>query len=168
MGVVVGISITSCNKEQADMVRPIPFMHTTHIKKYEIKNCGTCHINDKDGKFLGLPTVGKCTTCHSRDGELTNNDHMAPRKKTMFDFYTDKDRPWISRAKNPDLVYYSHKVVVNAKLPDGKMKSRCEGCHGDKADYKGIAKLKGKNLMDQCIECHDSFKIDKTCAFCHK
>ncbi len=168
MGLVVVISIDSCGKVEADTVPPVPFIHETHVEKYEIKDCGTCHMNYKDEEFIGLPFVGTCTACHSRDGELTDTDHMAPRKKTMFDFFTDNDRPWSSRAKNPDLVYYSHKVVVNAKLPDGRVKSRCETCHGDKADPPGIAKLKGEMLMDQCNDCHAAYKINKTCTFCHK
>ncbi|MBP7734377.1 MAG: cytochrome c3 family protein [Spirochaetes bacterium] len=167
IGLVIGISMKSCNYAQADEATPIPFIHKTHIEEYGIKNCGTCHKYDKIGRFQGLPTIGECTACHSRDGELINKDHMSPRKKTMFDAYTDKDRPWTSRAKKQELVYYSHKVAASATMADGSIKLRCVSCHGDKATPAAATKLEGKQLMDQCMDCHAARKLVNACVFCH-
>ncbi len=162
------ISKKSCNDiMQADAAKPIPFMHKTHVEKYDIKDCTTCHKYDDNGRFQGLPTIGECTACHDRNGELTNNDHNSPRKKTMFDSYTDKDRPWTSWAKQPDLVYFSHKVVMTAKFEDGRMKSRCESCHGDKARSTDTSMIKGKMLMGQCMDCHTAFGLSNKCTVCH-
>ncbi len=162
------LSKTSCSDiMQADAAKPIPFMHKTHIENYDIKDCGTCHKYDDNGRFLGLPSIGDCTVCHDRNGELTNNDHKSPRKKSMFDAYNDKDRPWTSWAKQPDLVYFSHKVVMTAQFPDGRKKSRCESCHGDKASSTNTGMLKGKMLMGQCMDCHTAHNLSNACAVCH-
>lgn len=164
-----GIITTSCNNtKQANAVEKISFSHKTHVEKYNIKDCGACHKYDANKTFRGLPAIGECTVCHDRNGKLTSEDHMAPRKKTMFDSYTDKDRPWVSRAKDQQLLYYSHKVAWTAQLADGKTKLKCEQCHGDKALSTGTAKLKGEKLMEQCIECHTSFKMNNQCDVCHR
>ena len=163
-----GISKKSCNNiMQADAVKSIPCMHKTHIEKYDISDCETCHKYDENGRFQGLPTVGECTQCHARDGQLTNNDHKSPRRKSMFDSFKDTDKPWTSWAKQPDLVYFSHKVVMTAKFEDGKLKARCGSCHGDKASSTTTAMIKGKMLMGQCEDCHTALGISNKCAVCH-
>lgn len=162
------ISNMSCaDPAQAKSSKTIPFIHKTHVEKYRISDCGTCHKYDSIGRFKGLPTVGDCTACHNREGDVCNNDHMAPRKKTIFDSFTDGDRPWAYKAQKPDLVYYSHKIVMSAKSEDIRLKTRCATCHGDKADSTGVAAMKGKPLMDQCIDCHEAFDIVNKCPVCH-
>jgi len=156
------------NTKNVEAVEKISFSHQTHVEKYNIKDCGTCHKYDANKTFRGLPSIGECTVCHDRNGELTSDDHMKPRKKTMFDSYTDKDKPWDSRAKNQQLVYYSHKVALTTKLPDGKTKLRCEPCHGDKVSSTGTSRTEGEKLMKQCIECHTSFKLNDRCDVCHR
>lgn len=164
-----GIITTSCkNSKQAFADEKISFSHRTHIDKYNIKDCGTCHKYDANKTFRGLPSIGECTVCHKRDGELTSTDHLTPRKKTMFDSYTDKDRPWISHAEKPDLIYYSHKVFRTAQTSDGKTIFKCDPCHGDKASANGTAKLKSEKLMENCIECHTEYKLNNQCDVCHR
>lgn len=166
--VFLGIITTSCkNSKQAFADEKISFSHRTHIDKYNINDCGTCHKYDANKTFRGLPTVGECTVCHKRDGELTGTDHLTPRKKTMFDSYTDKDKPWISRPEKSEFVYYSHKVIWTTTLADGKTTLKCEACHGDKASSTGTAKTNGEKLMGQCIECHTSFNMNNQCEVCH-
>jgi len=168
--VLFGILTTACEtKKKAAAIEKITFSHATHVEKYNIKDCGTCHEYDAASKeFRGLPSIGECTACHNRYGSLTSDDHMAPRKKTMFDSYADKDKPWISMAEDKELVYYSHKVVLSTDMPDGKKQFRCGPCHGDKVSSKGKANTKGENLMKQCIECHTSFKMNNQCDVCHR
>lgn len=166
---LLALITTSCNiAKQAGAEEKIAFSHKTHVEKYNIKDCGACHKYDSNQTFRGLPTIGECTVCHDRNGELTSNDHLTPRKKTMFDSYTDKDKPWISKAKDKQLVYYSHKVVMTTQLSDGKTGFKCEPCHGDKVISTGSAKTKGGKLMDQCLECHTSFKMNNQCDVCHR
>lgn len=165
--VFLGVITTSYNRaNQADAAEKIPFSHATHIDKYNIKDCGTCHKYDGQGTFRALPSVGECTVCHDRNNALTNTDHMSPRKKTVFDFYSDKDRPWASKAEDKQLVYYSHKVVLSTEMPDGKKHFRCEPCHGSKVSLKPVAR--GEKLMKECIECHTTFKMNNQCDVCHR
>ncbi len=164
-----GLTQKACNSAmQIKPAKKIPFMHKTHIVKYDIKDCTTCHKYDENGRFRGIPSVGDCTACHARDGELTAKDHLTPRKKSMFDDYKDTDKPWGSWAQQPDLVYFSHKVVMTAKFEDGKMKAQCGQCHGDKAMTTDTGMLKGKMLMGQCMNCHTALQISNKCAVCHK
>jgi hypothetical protein len=120
--IFLGISTTSCSKTSAaeEAITTIPFSHKTHVENYDIKDCGTCHKYNSNGVFQGLPTVGECTACHIRNGELVSGDHKIPRKKTMFDSFTDKDKLWASKAKNTDLLYYSHKVKMTTIVSDSK------------------------------------------------
>lgn len=85
----------------------------------------------------------------------------------MFDNYSDKDRPWVSRSKDQVNVYYSHKVALTTTLDDGTKKLRCEPCHGDKIKSTGTATLSGEELMNQCIDCHTTFKLTNDCGVCH-
>ena len=163
-----GISQEGChNVMQADAAKPIPFSHKNHVVKYAISDCTTCHGYEENGRFKGLPTIAECTACHARDGVTTSDDHSVPRKKTMFDSYKDSDQPWGSFAKQPDLVYFSHNVVMTAKYEDGRLKARCGSCHGDKALTTDTKMLKGKMLMGQCMDCHTALNLSNKCAVCH-
>jgi hypothetical protein len=167
VSVVLGIGTTSHNRaKQADAAEKIPFSHATHIEKYNINDCGTCHKYDGQGTFRGLPSIGDCTACHNRNNALTSTDHMAPRKKTVFDYYADKDRPWVSKSEDKQLVYYSHKVALGTDTADGKKQLRCEPCHGGKVSSNSTAR--GEKLMKQCIECHTTFKMNNQCDVCHR
>ncbi|PKL19319.1 MAG: hypothetical protein CVV49_01670 [Spirochaetae bacterium HGW-Spirochaetae-5] len=163
-----GISQKGCDSVmQADAAKKIPFNHQSHVEKYGISDCTTCHGYEENGRFKGLPTIAECTTCHARDGVLTSDDQSIPRKKPMFDSYKDTDQPWESFAKQPDLVYFSHSVVMTAKYDDGRLKARCGSCHGDKADSTGTKMIKGKMLMGQCMDCHTALNLSNKCAVCH-
>jgi hypothetical protein len=166
--VIICIVAVSCRlKKDADAAVEIPFNHKTHVETYRISDCGTCHKYNDSMMFRGLPSIGECTACHSRSGSLTSSDHMSPRKKTVFDSYTDSDRPWNSKAKDQQLLYYSHKTALT-KVVDGKTVFRCEPCHGDKVSSSGTAHIKGGKLMDNCIECHTAYKLNNQCDVCHR
>jgi menaquinone reductase, multiheme cytochrome c subunit len=165
-----GISSDGCHSVmQADAAKKIPFMHKTHIEKYGAQDCEQCHGYDENGRFKGTPSVAECTVCHARDAQLVTNgyDTSTPRRKPMFDAYKDTDRPWGSYAKQPDLVYFSHKVVMTAKYEDGRLKARCASCHGDKAKTIDTKMVKGKMLMGQCMDCHTALHLSNSCAVCH-
>lgn len=163
--VLSAISCSVSSKEKEGLI--IPFSHKTHVETYNIDKCETCHTYNIHGIFQGTPTVGECTACHQRDGDLATRDHCLPRKKSMFDNYTDKDKPWEPRSKDPVNVYYSHKVALSTTLDDGTKKLRCEPCHEDKVKSTGSPTLSGGKLMDQCIDCHTTFNMDNDCGVCH-
>ena len=149
--------------------KKLPFNHRNHLSKtldYGISGCEDCHGFTDNGRFKGLPSVGDCTGCHDREGSVGGND-FGPKRKPFFDNYKDSDRPWGAYAKQPDLVYFSHKVVMSATDKNGNKRARCSSCHGDKADSINGKKLKGKMLMGQCMDCHTALKISNKCAVCH-
>ena len=146
-------------------VKKIPFNHKSHITKYDA-DCSMCHLYSANGRFSGLPTVGECTQCHDRDS-VGVSDKLSPKRKPFFDNYKDIDKPWESHAKQPDLVYFSHKVVMTAEYEDGRKKARCTSCHGNKEDSMTTQRIKGKMLMGQCMDCHTALKISNKCTVCH-
>ena len=163
--VLFAVSCTVSSKEKEGL--NIPFSHKTHVENYNIDKCETCHTYSVHGLFQGTPTIGECTACHERDGKLTTTDRTMPRKKSIFDNYTDKDKPWKSRPKDQGNVYYSHKVALSTTLDDGSTKLRCAPCHEDKVKSTGLPTLSGGKLMDQCIDCHTTYKMDNECSVCH-
>jgi hypothetical protein len=164
---------------QADAAKPIPFNHQSHMTKYGISNCIECHRyegikNGKEvdgeivnGRFLGSPSIGDCTSCHARDAALDSDNPLEAKRKPIFDSYKDEDKPWGSFANQPDLVYFSHSVVMTAKYDDGRLKARCGSCHGDKLHSTDTKMIKGKMLMGQCMDCHTALHISNKCAVCH-
>jgi len=152
--------------ESPNVKKEVPFNHKTHLTKYGA-TCDTCHTYNQDGSFNGIPTVGQCTGCHARNAVLNPKDLSIPKRKPFFDKYKDSDKPWNSYAKQPDLVYFTHKVVMTAKFPDGRLKSRCGSCHGDKANSTTTKMIKGKMLMGQCMDCHTALNISNSCTVCH-
>lgn len=168
------ISQKACNYAMANHPeKPIDFNHQTHLQKYFPENgltkddCATCHGYYENGRFKGLPTVAECTSCHDPNGPDKNANETVAQRKPFLSKYKDTDKPWGSYAKQPDLVYFSHKVVMTSKYEDGRTKARCGSCHGDKANSRNSAMLKGKMLMGQCEDCHTALNISNSCVVCH-
>jgi len=166
--VVFLLSQSACGYVRATKaVKEIPFNHKSHMTKdYGIDNCESCHKYTADGRFQGMPTVAECTVCHDREGSYSG-DKDTPKRKAFFDNYKDTDKPWTAFAKQPDLVYFSHKVVMTARYEDGRKKSRCGSCHGDKLNSMTTKRIKGTMLMGQCMDCHTALKISNKCMVCH-
>jgi len=131
----------------------IPFNHQSHLTEYDISNCEECHGFYDEGRFKGIPLLGKCRTCHNGDGA---------EEPESFKKYKDIDKPWESFAKQPDLVFFSHKVINTSQK-----KVKCSSCHGDKANSTTTDKIKGKMKMGECMDCHNSLKISNKCTICH-
>ncbi|MBN1497764.1 MAG: hypothetical protein JXA07_13395 [Spirochaetes bacterium] len=153
--------------------KEVVFNHQTHLTKYFPENgmakddCEVCHGYNENGRFKGVPTVGDCTSCHDRESSASEGAPGIARRKPMLDKYADTDKPWGSFAKQPDLVYFSHKVVMTAEYDDGRKKARCGSCHGDKSNSRDMSMVKGKMLMGQCEDCHTALHISNKCAVCH-
>ena len=143
-----------------------PFIHKNHVTKYGA-DCNQCHAYSDNGRFIGLPTVANCVECHNSSQPTASNDPLEPLRKPFLEKYKETDKPWEAYAKQPDLVYFSHKVVMSAKFKDGRQKARCGSCHGDKAGSMTTAKIKGKMLMSKCEDCHSALNISNKCAVCH-
>ncbi|MBN2159308.1 MAG: hypothetical protein JW807_07920 [Spirochaetes bacterium] len=168
------ISQASCNYVMANHPeKEVPFNHQTHLYKYfpamgmSKDDCSTCHMYDENGRFTGIPTVAECTSCHDPNGPSKDAGPETALRKPFLNKYKGTDKPWGSYAKQPDLVYFSHKVVMTAQYEDGRMKARCGSCHGDKAGSRNGDMIKGKMLMGQCEDCHTALHISNKCAVCH-
>ena len=142
----------------AEPLKKIPFNHQMHLTEWGADGCDTCHGYYDDGRFKGIPSIEACLNCHP-EGDAVFDKYLKGFKAT--------DKPWNSYAKQPDLVYFSHKVVMTAQFEDGRIKSRCASCHGDKASSVSAEKIKGKMLMGQCMDCHTALNISNACAVCH-
>jgi len=152
---------------QKDAEKKLVFKHKFHLKNGIVKNCEDCHGYYSDGRFKGIPTVKTCTDCHDRKGPLKSDDPKVALQKPEINKFRDTDKPWGSFAEQPDLVYFSHKVVMTARFSDGRKKVRCGSCHGDKANSENAKMIKGKMLMGQCMDCHTTLHISNKCAVCH-
>ncbi len=168
------ISQNACDYVMANHPeKQVAFNHKSHLEKYFPANglgkddCTVCHGYYDNGRFKGLPTMGDCTSCHDPNGTMDDLEPMSPRPKRFLSKYKDTDKPWGSNAEQPDLVYFSHKVVMTAQYEDGRLKARCGSCHGDKAGSTTTAKIKGKMLMGQCEDCHTALHLSNKCAVCH-
>ncbi len=171
----------SCDHVMANKAeKPIPFDHKSHLAKfneddvvsiYGISDCTDCHGYYSNGRFKGIPTVGDCVGCHSREGTtrvVRSNGRSLPARKPMFDDYKDNESPWESYARQPDLVYFSHLAVIEGYKNHGNLEARCASCHGNKEDSRRASvKLKGKMPMGQCMDCHTALKLSNKCAVCH-
>ena len=130
------------------------FEHKDHLAKYGADSCDTCHGYYDNGRFKGIPTAGDCRSmCH---------DGSTAKVREDLKNFKDNEKPWESYAKQPDLVYFSHKVVMTSPKV-----SRCSSCHGDKAKSINTEKIEGKMLMGKCMDCHTARNISNTCAVCH-
>ena len=141
---------------KANPQKKMPFKHSTHLEMYGAK-CNQCHSYYDNGQFKGIPEVGACLTpeCHDRES------------KPIFKKFKNEDKPWGAYVKQPDLVYFSHKVVMTAKFEDGRQKMTCSNCHGNMSKPAVAEKLQGKMLMSKCESCHSTLMISNKCAVCH-
>lgn len=168
------VSQMGCNYAMANHPeKSIYFNHKSHLEKYYPANgmskddCESCHRYEGNGRFAGIPTVAECTSCHDRQGPGKEAGPETALRKPMLNKYKDTDKPWGSYAKQPDLVYFSHKAVMTAQYEDGRKKARCGSCHGNKAGSTDMAMVKGKMPMGQCMDCHTALSISNKCAVCH-
>jgi hypothetical protein len=136
----------------------VPFDHKLHLDVDSVGEelaCEDCHGYYSNGRFKGIPAIGDCQGCH----ELNEFN--------KYGNFKESDKPWGSHAKQPDHVFFSHKVVMTATNEDGTPKARCTSCHGDKANSTSTGVIEGKMPMGQCEDCHDSLKISNKCMVCH-
>jgi hypothetical protein len=164
--------------------QPINFSHKAHVEGAGL-SCDTCHTFRADGSFAGIPKTAKCKECHeSKMGE-------SPDEAKLVDEYIAKGKevPWLSYARQPDCVYFSH--VAHVKLAN----MECTTCHGNHGEtdhlrpyeYDRITKyskdIPGPYIsgfaffkkhqwesmkMRDCGDCHDKQHASNACFVCHK
>ncbi|MBW2195068.1 MAG: cytochrome C [Deltaproteobacteria bacterium] len=160
--------------------QPIDFNHQLHVD--EMGDCEACHYFREDGSFSGIPKSENCIECH----ESAMGEH--PEEAKLIDQYIEpgKEIPWLSYARQPDCVFFSHAAHVRMAGLD------CMTCHGPIGEsehtrpyqYNRLTKYSrdiwGWNIagiktntwdrmkMDDCAECHEENGTNQACFVCHK
>ncbi len=165
--------------------QPISFNHAIHMDLVS-DGCASCHYFREDGSFSGLPDNSNCIDCHQVAMGVSDDEEKYVTE------YVDQNRevPWLSYARQPDCVFFSHAAHVTGAGMD------CKECHGDvgkstksrvyqenrltgySRDIWGysISRLRkpAKNepkpmKMNDCARCHQAEIGHKGACFqCHK
>jgi hypothetical protein len=115
----------------------VQFSHKPHASlKLE---CVYCHERAETGERATLPSIRKCTTCH------TSTREYAPRKPAYA---------------LPDFVFFSHGKHAAAGI-------ECGFCHGDVWRQQMIQPVL-KMKMEACVDCHKSRGGTVECNRCHE
>jgi len=162
--------------------QPVQFSHMTHTGDNVALTCDSCHTFSADGRFVGIPTIDKCATCHSQSKGVSDDEEK------MIANYIKPHReiPWVIYSKQPQNVFFSHATHVKLGGMD------CQTCHFGRIytrDLKPalISRISGysldvfgKNLinapytpsrgmrMDDCSNCHHERGVKESCIDCHK
>lgn len=160
--------------------QPIDFNHKLHAE--EVGECEGCHFFREDGSYSGIPQLARCTECHE---EAVGEN---PEEAKLIEQYIEpgKEIPWLSYARQPDCVFFSH--AAHVKMAE----MSCETCHGPIGDSEhtkpyqenrltkysrdiwgwNIAGIKkhtwDRMKMDDCDACHKEHGVNRACFVCHK
>lgn len=165
--------------------QPINFNHAVHMDQVS-DGCASCHYFRDDGSFSGLPDNSSCIDCHQVAMGISEDEEKYVAE------YVDQNRevPWLSYARQPDCVFFSHAAHVTGAGMD------CRECHGNVGEstqprvYQenrltgysrdiwgySISRL-GKPAdheprtmkMNDCARCHETETGHKGACFqCHK
>jgi Zn finger protein HypA/HybF involved in hydrogenase expression len=152
--------------------QPVDFSHKVHTdEKGGSMKCEDCHAFRDDGSFAAVPTLEKCSGCHSAAMGTT-----AAEKRFIEQYVTPNREPvWQVYSRQPENVYFSH--VVHVKR--GKVK--CEECHlkhgsSDTLPANHVDRISGYSRevfenhreMNDCVACHNKNGLKQACLGCHK
>jgi ribosomal protein L37AE/L43A len=134
--------------------QPILYSHNIHATRNGIA-CPFCHFNALRGNSAGIPSVGKCMSCH----RVIAAGNPEVGKVARF-FSEKKPIPWNRVTELPDHVYFPHYKMVNAGIA-------CLHCHPgmDKVD---TAVQTQAFTMGWCMDCHRKRSVSIDCWTCHK
>jgi hypothetical protein len=161
--------------------QPLQFSHKIHTETAGM-TCDICHAFKDDGRFTGIPTLSKCSECHT---EIIGT---SPHEKKLVEEYVKQNReiPWLVYARQPQNAYFSH--ASHVKLAN----IHCDQCHGPHgttdslrtyernrisgysrdiwgSSISGIKSASWDGMkMDDCADCHNKHNIPNTCLKCHK
>lgn len=158
--------------------QPFPFNHVVHTEEVGLM-CEDCHRFREDGTFTGIPPLAECLECHTWSDR--QNEDNAAETAFLEEFVTEDDElkkspPWLSYARQPDCVYFSH--IAHVRMGE----IECEECHGEDGQrseprpyYQNLISTYSRDVwkkmkMTDCADCH--LKYDKpennACFVCHK
>jgi len=156
----------------ADFIEPakIPFDHKLHGDSIGL-DCAACHTGARLEARAYMPSKRECMDCHRLP--LTENAGIEKLDSALFDA---PERPWTTKGKLPEHVFFHHGVHAAAGVT-------CADCHGSNAknlqlgsDYQNNSYGGEKFDMKSCLACHrgESF-VDRKfkraatyCAACHR
>lgn len=162
--------------------QPLQFSHRAHGADGAGMACEDCHGFNADGRFAGIPGVGRCAECHAEPIGTT------AAEKALVDEYVTPGRPipWRVYSRQPDNVYFSH--VPHVKVA----RMECADCHGPHGASEqlrpwrvnrvsgysrdlsarmlnGVSRERAWGLrMDDCCRCHRERGATEACLDCHK
>lgn len=148
--------------------QPVNFNHKLHVEEVD-NGCESCHYFRADGSFSGIPEIKDCLACHAEEQGESADEAL------FVNEYVRKDRevPWLSYARQPDCVFFSHAAHVKM----GKLE--CATCHGDIGESEispiyeenrisGYSRnIWGKSISGIRKHTWDRMKMDD-CADCHR
>lgn len=134
-------------------VQPIPFSHKQHVALGLA--CKDCHEMTDPGQEAGLPSTGKCMSCH----KTVKKDSASIRKLAKYD-QQGRPVPWVPVYQVPDYVKFSHKAHVT------RGQATCETCHGPVLE-RDVMRRETNIHMEGCMDCHRSKAASVACDSCH-
>ncbi|MGD9609522.1 MAG: menaquinone reductase multiheme cytochrome c subunit QrcA [Desulfovibrionaceae bacterium] len=150
----------------SEKTQPLRFSHTIHTR-VGLK-CEKCHRLGSDGRFVGLPTLETCTSCHKNETSVPTANAKEIDKFVKKYAKTDTQVPWLVYQYQPDNVFFSHAAHQGFA---------CSQCHPDVAKMDSPPayfenRLSGysKDTMKmwQCERCHAAMGTSNACFVCHK
>ena len=152
-GMIVASVLAQTSKRRDAPVQPLPFSHRQHLEQG--LECRGCHANPDPGEKMTFPSTTKCMSCHS--GVAADK----PTIKDLTKFHQNKEEvPWVRIYKNPDWVWFSHRVHLGAG-------AKCDRCHGAVAERNTLWK-EVPITMENCIKCHRENNASTACNYCHE
>ncbi len=149
--------------------QPVAFSHKVHAETAGTK-CEDCHEIRPDGTFAGIPRLEKCAGCHAAPMGST-----AAEKQFIDSYVTpQRDVNWWVYARQPENVYFPHAAHVQ------RAHLSCAQCHGDHGQTNSLRPFEADRIsgysrdvwrgmkMDDCVRCHRSRGLEKSCLDCHK
>jgi len=162
--------------------QPIQFSHKVHVGEAVGQTCEDCHSLRHDGSFAGLPSLEKCSGCHSAQIGSTSAESLLVNAYVV----ANKEIPWLVYARQPENVYFAH--VYHTKLAQ----IPCERCHGIQGQSENLRAFQKNRIsgysrdiwgpsivrikshawegmkMTDCSDCHHERSVHESCIDCHK
>ena len=174
--------------------QPIAYSHRLHAGDLEIP-CLYCHSAAEKSRHAGVPAASICMNCHKfvtapldavrfEEQNATAEGRqprpvVSPELRKLYDAFalgenleptSGQRQPieWVRVHRNPDHVYFDHRVHVNGGVD-------CRRCHGAVETMERVSQEESLS-MGWCLGCHRHEGRGKTgdekapstdCAGCH-
>lgn len=151
--------------------QPLAFSHKAHLAIEKPKvTCRSCHEGVETSFTAGAPTLRRCLSCHTDEGE-------SPEERKLQTFAgQQRDIPWQRVWRLPPDVFFSHRQHVAVAAIE------CRTCHGDIAGLgRPLSRPVRIVTMADCIGCHARWRwpegappartarpVATDCGACHR